>query len=67
MPEIQDPPPLPPEIELERVLSMPEIMRLTTLSHDTIVKHYRHRLVRISPRRIGMRLKDVLQIVAVPA
>jgi hypothetical protein len=63
MSEVQDQPLSP--LELERVALMPEIERLTSLSHDTIVKHYRDKLVRVSPRRIGMRIKDVLTI-AVP-
>jgi hypothetical protein len=49
-------------LELERVALMPEIERLTSLSHDTITKHYGDKLVRVSPRRIGMRIKDVLAI-----
>jgi hypothetical protein len=53
---------LPPELERERVLLMPEIERITSLSHDTITKYYADKLVRVSPRRIGMKLKDVLAI-----
>jgi hypothetical protein len=52
-------------LELMRVASMPEIERLTGLSHDTITKHHSDKLVRVSPRRIGMRVKDALAI-AVP-
>jgi hypothetical protein len=52
-------------LELMRVAGMAEIEQLTGLSHDTITTHYRDKLVRVSPRRIGMRIKDVLNI-AVP-
>jgi hypothetical protein len=52
-------------LELMRVAGMAEIERLTGLSHDVITKHYADKLVRVSPRRIGMRIKDVLAI-AVP-
>jgi hypothetical protein len=57
-------PPFTP-LELERICPMEEIEQLTNLSHDTIVKHHRDKLVRTSPRRIGMPLKHVLAI-AVP-
>jgi hypothetical protein len=61
----QPPPPELTPLELMRVAAMPEIERLTGLSHDTITTHYRHLLVKTSPRRIGMRIRDVLSI-AVP-
>ena len=54
-------------LELERVAGMPEVKRLTNLSSDTIKKHYREYLVHVSPRRIGMRIKDVLAITAPPS
>jgi hypothetical protein len=49
-------------LELLRVASLPEVKRLTGLSADTIKKHHGAKLVRVSPRRIGMRVKDVLAI-----
>jgi hypothetical protein len=49
-------------LELERVAGMPEVERLTNLSSDTLKKHYRNKIVHVSPRRIGMRVKDALAI-----
>jgi hypothetical protein len=64
MSDNQDDPKLSP-LELMRVAAMPEIERLTGLSHHVIKRHYADKIVRVSPRRIGMRIKDVLAI-AVP-
>jgi hypothetical protein len=52
-------------LELERVAAAPEIKRITGLSFDTVKRHYPDKIVRVSPRRIGMRIRDVLAI-AVP-
>jgi hypothetical protein len=52
----------PSELELERMLSMPEICALTGLSRDSIQRHYRHLLRQLSPRRVGMKLRDALTI-----
>jgi hypothetical protein len=52
-------------LELERVAFMPEVERMTSLHAETIKRHYGHLLVHVSPRRIGMKIKDVLAI-AVP-
>jgi hypothetical protein len=52
-----------PVWELERVLSMAEVAKFTTLSEDTIERRYAQWIVRLSPRRRGMKLKHVLAIV----
>jgi len=52
----------PAGLELERVLSLDEAARLTNLSKDTLRRRYPSTLLRLSPRRIGMRLRDVLRI-----
>lgn len=48
------------DIEQLRVISIKEAARLKGVSEDTLRRHYRHLFIRVSPRRIGMRLKDVL-------
>lgn len=65
----RDAPSLPPPargppsvLELERILTMPEICALTGLSRDSIQRHYRHLLRQLSPRRVGMKLRDALTI-----
>jgi hypothetical protein len=55
-------PPAPTWLELERVISLPEATSLTNLSHDTLKKQYRHLIVRLSPRRVGMKMSDALAI-----
>jgi hypothetical protein len=52
-------------LDLERVAAKPEIERLTGMNFHSIKRHYANKIVRLSPRRIGMRIKDVLSI-AVP-
>jgi hypothetical protein len=49
-------------LELERVLPLTEIEEITSLSPDSVRRHHRDKLIHISPRRLGMKLKDVLAI-----
>jgi hypothetical protein len=52
----------PTWLELERVLELPEVKEITTLSIDSIKRHHRDKVVNLSPRRLGMKLKDALAI-----
>jgi hypothetical protein len=59
------PPPArgPPEgLELERVLPLIEVAALTGLSQDTLKRHYAHLIRHLSPRRIGMKVRDAISI-----
>jgi hypothetical protein len=47
-------------IELHRIVSMEEAARVSGVSDDTLRRHHRDKIVRMSPRRIGMRLGDAL-------
>jgi hypothetical protein len=47
---------------LERVMPMPEVVAATSLSEDSLDRHYPHWIVHLSPRRRGMKVKHVLQI-----
>jgi hypothetical protein len=49
-------------IELVRVVSLTEAARLLNISTDGLRRHHAHLIRRMSPRRIGMRLRDVLDI-----
>jgi hypothetical protein len=49
-------------LELERVMPMAEASAFTTLSEDTLGRRYAHLIVRLSPRRRGMRVRSVLAI-----
>lgn len=53
----------PTWLELERVVPLPEVQRITSLSHDSLKRHHSDKIVNLSPRRIGMKLKHALQIV----
>jgi hypothetical protein len=49
-------------LELERVLPMSEVEEITSLSIDSINRHHKEKVVELSPRRRGMKLKDALAI-----
>lgn len=49
-------------IEAQRVVPLKEAARLAGVSIDTLRKHYRNLIVRVGPKRVGMRLGDVLGI-----
>ena len=49
-------------LELERVLTIAEAEELTGLSRDSLTRHHREKIGELSPRRIGMKLKDALAI-----
>ena len=52
----------PTWLELERVVPLSEVERITSLSHDSLSRHHKEKIVALSPGRRGMRLKDVLAI-----
>ena len=52
----------PTWLELERVLPLTEAERLTGLSTDTLKRRYPELVVQLSPRRVGMKLKNALAI-----
>jgi hypothetical protein len=58
---LTDPRPrLSPELELERIVPLSEATRLSSVSEDTLLRHHRDKLVRMSPRRYGIRIRDAL-------
>jgi hypothetical protein len=48
--------------ELEQILSLEEAETLTSLSRDTLVRRYPQYVVRLSPKRLGIKLRHVLTI-----
>ena len=52
----------PSWIELESVQKMKVVEKITSLSGDNIRRNYPHLVVRLSPRRDGLRLRDALAI-----
>ena len=49
-------------IELQRIAPLTEAARLAGVSEDTLQRHYSHKILRLSPRRLGMRVGDALQL-----
>jgi hypothetical protein len=49
-------------LERARLAPISEIAELTSLSPDTLRRHYKHLIVEISPRRQAMRIGDALTI-----
>lgn len=49
-------------IELERIVSLEEASRLSSESVDTILRNHRDKVIQLSPRRLGMRVKHVLRL-----
>jgi hypothetical protein len=51
---------------LEKIVTIDEAAEIAGISRDSIRRHHSHLIRRLSPRRVGLRLRDVLQI-GVPA
>jgi hypothetical protein len=49
-------------LEGERIISLPEVARLNGTSVDTIKRHYGKLILRMSDKRIGMKLKHALNL-----
>jgi hypothetical protein len=52
----------PTDQELNRVLTLSEAAHLCSLSIDTLRRRYKDKILRLSPRRSGIRVRDVLAI-----
>jgi hypothetical protein len=53
---------LTPELELERIISLQEAEKISALSPDSWKRHHADKIIKLSPRRIGVRLKDALML-----
>jgi hypothetical protein len=51
---------LAPEVERLRIVSVRQAAELKGVSLDTFKRHYAHLIRKLSPRRNGVRLGDVL-------
>jgi hypothetical protein len=52
----------PAWLELERIIPLAEVEKITSLSHDSLGRHHKDKIIHLSPRRRGMKLRDVLAI-----
>jgi hypothetical protein len=57
---------LSPERELDRIVSLQEAARISNLSADTWRRIHPDKIVKLSPRRVGIRLRDALMLKAAP-
>jgi hypothetical protein len=51
-------------IELERIVTLKEAARLSSESIDTLRRRHRDKIIQLSPRRQGMRVKHALMLSA---
>jgi hypothetical protein len=47
-------------IELQRIAPLSEAARLAGVSKDTLQRHHADKILKLSPRRLGMRVRDAL-------
>lgn len=59
-------PPLKPAnwIELQRIVDLKEASRLSGMSVDTLKRNHPDKIIRLSERRVGMRVGDALMLSA---
>jgi hypothetical protein len=48
-------------LDLEKHVSVPEAAKIRGISTDTFKRHYQHLIRKVSPRREGVKLRDLLQ------
>ena len=49
-------------LELARVITLNEAAKLNGVSTDTVYREYRDLIVRVSAKRVGMRMRDALML-----
>ena len=57
---------LPSALELDRIISMQEAEAVSSLSVDSWKRHHADKVVELSPRRLGVRLRDALMLRKTP-
>lgn len=53
---------LSPELKLERIISLREAEAISNLSADSWLRNHRDKIVKLSPRRLGVRLRHALML-----
>jgi predicted HTH domain antitoxin len=49
-------------IELQRIVSLSEAAQLSGISIDTIKRRHAEKIIQLSPRRLGMRVREALML-----
>jgi hypothetical protein len=55
-----------PPLELLRICELSEAERLSGLSRDSLVREHRDKVIRLAPRRLGMRVAHALMLQDTP-
>jgi hypothetical protein len=50
-------------LELEKLITIERASEIVGISDDSFRRHYGHLIRRITPRRIGVRVRDLLTVV----
>jgi hypothetical protein len=53
---------LPPEIALERIVTLPYASEVSTVSVDGLKRYHADKIIQLSPRRLGMKLRHALNL-----
>jgi hypothetical protein len=53
---------LPPKLELDRIITLQEAEQVSSLSPSSWKRNHRDKIVELSPRRYGVRLRDALML-----
>ena len=53
---------LPAKLELDRIISLQDAKRISSLSPDSWKRNHPDKVVELSPRRLGVRLRDALML-----
>jgi len=53
---------LPPELQLEKIIPLQDASDVCGLSEDTIKRNHPDKIIQLSKRRVGIRLKHVLRL-----
>jgi hypothetical protein len=54
--------PWPTPIELQRIATLAEAAHLAGVSEETLKRHHAEKIIRLSPRRLGMRVGVALKL-----
>lgn len=57
---------LPVELEPERIIPLSDVEAITSLSIDSLERHHQDKIIRLTKRRRGMRLKHALALSQAP-
>ena len=53
---------LPSALQLDQIISLQEAEKVSRLSVDSWKRHHADKIVGLSPRRLGVRLRDALML-----